>query len=54
MTVLIIHTDCKDDSTMQRGIKSITDHDTWYELYINENWQIRVSKEHNRIQIVEW
>ena len=54
MTVLIIHTDCKGDSTMQRQVKSITDHGTYYELYMHENWQIKVSKEHNRIQIVEW
>lgn len=54
MTVLIIHTDCKDDCTIQKGIKAITDNDTFYELYIHDNWQIRVPKKTNRIQIVEW
>ena len=52
MIVVTERTDCKGDIKQYDHIKAINDKGRYYELYISENWQIRVPKKNHKILAV--
>ena len=52
MTVIIERTDCAGDIKQYDNISSVNDKNTYYELYIHQNWQVRIPKKnHNIIEV---
>ena len=49
MTVMVERTDCRGDIHRYDHIRSINDHDTYYELVIGEHYQVCVPKDNHRI-----
>ena len=53
MTIVTMRKDIKGDLTMHDNVKKVIDHGKYYELWINENWQVIVSKEYNKVMLVD-
>ena len=49
MIVVVERTDCRGDITHYDHIKTINDHNTYYELVVGDNYIIAVPKDNHRI-----